>query len=268
MFTTKMSILYFYRRIFPQRWFKYTLIAAGTIVSGSAIAQLPCDILQCRPIRSQWDPNVKGKCSDFGSIILGFGVLNIITDVMLLILPLPVLWRLKISASRKRLLISVFLLGGLACVVSLVRAFYVEQYNGSDPAWDDVNTAIISTVELGIGVLSASMPCYLPLYNYCFKKKPAGGTPTKGRSKSYKQTSADHGAIKMAGLSKSWHRDRELLESEDGERLDFGFGPTTRFGTVAHAQGDEDRGDQRVGGGNDIWVTREFITTSVDPTLA
>ena len=113
MFAIKMSILHFYRRMFPQQWFKYALLGTGATVAGSSIAQLPCDILQCVPVRSQWDPNVKGKCNNFGAIILGFGILNIITDVMTLVLPIPVIWRLKLSPARKRLVMSTFMLGGL-----------------------------------------------------------------------------------------------------------------------------------------------------------
>ena len=112
MLAIKFSIIYFYRRIFPQRWFKHALIATGAIVAGTAISQIPISIVPCTPINSQWDPNVKGKCINLGAAILGLAISNIVTDFMLLTLPMPLLWRLNVSASQRRLLISLFLLGG------------------------------------------------------------------------------------------------------------------------------------------------------------
>lgn len=108
----KLSILYFYARIFPQRWFKYALVGAGAFTCGIAISQLPVDVVQCVPIQSQWDPNVEGKCINFGAGTLAIGIANIFTDIVLFILPMPILWRLQVSASKKRMLTLVFLLGG------------------------------------------------------------------------------------------------------------------------------------------------------------
>ncbi len=109
----KLSILYFYRRIFPQRWFKQVLLATGGLITGSTVASMVCDVLQCVPINSQWDPTVKGHCINFASVILASGIVTVVTDFILLCLPMPLIWRLKISAPRKRLVMSSFLLGGL-----------------------------------------------------------------------------------------------------------------------------------------------------------
>lgn len=112
MLSIKFSIIYFYHRIFPQRWFKHALIATGAMVAGTAISQVPISIVPCTPINSQWDSNVEGKCINLGAAILGLAISNIVTDVILLTLPMPLLLRLHVSASQKRLLISIFLLGG------------------------------------------------------------------------------------------------------------------------------------------------------------
>lgn len=108
----KFSILYFYARLFPQRWFKLALIGTGAFTGALSIAQIPVDVVQCVPIQSQWDPEVKGKCVHFGTFILAAGIANIATDVILLILPMPILWQLQVSASRKRILLLVFVIAG------------------------------------------------------------------------------------------------------------------------------------------------------------
>ena len=107
-----MSILYFYNRVFPQKWFKYSLIALGLFISGHMIAFNFVAIFQCRPIRSQWNPSIPSHCLNYEAAILIGGIVNILTDFVMLIIPMPLLWGLKLSKSRKLMLTSVFLLGG------------------------------------------------------------------------------------------------------------------------------------------------------------
>lgn len=111
--TTKISILFFYRRLFPQTWFKNCLFATGTVLVMSLLGQVPTDIFQCVPIRSGWSPNVKGTCIDFGAATLATGIINVVTDLILITLPIPVIWNLKTSAQNRWLLILTFMAGGL-----------------------------------------------------------------------------------------------------------------------------------------------------------
>ena len=60
-----------------------------------------------------WDPTVKGRCIDIHKFFIGIAVPNVITDIALLTMPLPYMWRLQISIYKKLAVISVFILGGL-----------------------------------------------------------------------------------------------------------------------------------------------------------
>ena len=111
--TVKLSFLYFYRRLFPQSSFKVALLAIGAFIISSSVAFLFLDILQCVPPASQWEPAVKGKCVNFTAVVLAAGVINVVTDFAILLLPMPVLWNLKVSGARKRMIICTFMLGGL-----------------------------------------------------------------------------------------------------------------------------------------------------------
>ena len=42
-----------------------------------------------------------------------FAIFNVITDIVILILPLPILWRLQLSQGRKFQLMGIFLTGSL-----------------------------------------------------------------------------------------------------------------------------------------------------------
>ena len=109
----KLSILFLYGRIFVQPWFKKALIALGAFVIAYSIAQIFGDIFQCVPIKSLWDPSVSGYCINYPDLIIIMGVINIVTEIIMLVLPLPLLWRLQLSRSRKSLLTVLFTMGGL-----------------------------------------------------------------------------------------------------------------------------------------------------------
>ena len=113
IFTVKISFLYFYRRLFPHRSFKIALLANGAFITTSTIAFLFLDILQCVPPAAQWNSSIEGKCINFTAVVLAAGVINVVTDFVILILPVPVLWNLKVSTGRKIMIMGTFMLGGL-----------------------------------------------------------------------------------------------------------------------------------------------------------
>lgn len=60
-----------------------------------------------------WDPSVKGRCINIHEYFIGIAVPNIITDIALLVMPLPYMWRLQVPLPKKIALMFVFVLGGL-----------------------------------------------------------------------------------------------------------------------------------------------------------
>ena len=109
----KSSILLLYRRLFPGRHFQIVLWCVGGFVLSYSFAQSVVEVFECSPVNSLWNPQVKGKCINLSAELVASSVLNVVTDVFILVLPLPILWRLQISLERKLELIGIFSLGGL-----------------------------------------------------------------------------------------------------------------------------------------------------------
>ena len=57
--------------------------------------------LLCRPFASNWNPAIKGHCADRSAAYLAQGVINLALDFFIIILPLPVLWRLQMPMHKK-----------------------------------------------------------------------------------------------------------------------------------------------------------------------
>ena len=109
----KISILFLYRRIFPSKTFKQLLILTGAFLVAYSITLTLGIIFQCVPLKSIWIIEMQGTCIQIGTFSVTMSVINVITDVILLILPMPMLWNLKISTTRRWQLMLTFALGGL-----------------------------------------------------------------------------------------------------------------------------------------------------------
>ena len=70
-------------------------------------------IFQCRPMRAAWDVAIEAQCIKINLAWMIMAGLNVITDFILLIAPLPTLWKLQIPGEQKLQLMSVFCIGSL-----------------------------------------------------------------------------------------------------------------------------------------------------------
>ena len=68
-------------------------------------------IFQCSPVQKQWDFAVPGHCYSLYGTFIGVTVPNVFIDLLLLILPVPMLWKLQIKTTKKLALTANFLLG-------------------------------------------------------------------------------------------------------------------------------------------------------------
>ncbi|OTB06303.1 hypothetical protein M426DRAFT_319043 [Hypoxylon sp. CI-4A] len=188
--TIKWSILAFYRRIFPQPWFRWALYGVAAFMGAWMFTTVFAIIFQCIPIEFNWDTTIDGAhCINIGQMALATSILNVLTDVAILILPLPLVWKLNVSRQRRWGLIFLFALGGGACVVGITRAGYIGKLNATvDPTWDNVPAAYLSAVEVLAGFLVSCIPSYPVLFrrgtgtNAASKQSGPSGGKTPGGS--------------------------------------------------------------------------------------
>ncbi|KAL8957176.1 MAG: hypothetical protein Q9193_005487, partial [Seirophora villosa] len=68
-----------------------------------------------------WDHNVPGRCIDELTFARYTSIPNVVTGFAMLILPLPMVWRLKISVQQKIALTATFLHGIIGFAASVAR---------------------------------------------------------------------------------------------------------------------------------------------------
>lgn len=109
----KMSFLFQYRRIFPSPFMQIASLNALIFVAMFLLVQLFTAIFTCVPIAAMWDSSVKARCINRLAVWYTNAAINIVTDLVVFTLPLPVLGSLKLPTKQKAVLLGVFCLGFL-----------------------------------------------------------------------------------------------------------------------------------------------------------
>lgn len=114
MALAKFSLLLFYRKLSLERWYKYAVYAAMAFIISYSIALAFALIFACTPLEKNWDITITtGTCINKGQLYLSTAGLNAGTDVILLILPIPMIIKLHVPVVQKVGLILMFGIGSL-----------------------------------------------------------------------------------------------------------------------------------------------------------
>ncbi|PLB44745.1 hypothetical protein P170DRAFT_479293 [Aspergillus steynii IBT 23096] len=215
----KISILLFYIRIFntfKSRMFAY---AVGLIVMGHGIGVFFAAIFQCSPVAYTWDKTIQGgTCFDQQAFYRYVSPPNILTDVVILVMPMPFVWRLHTRMGQKLALTAVFLLGGLGTVASILRMTIFFQENAmTDPTWASVNLGIWTVLEGGIIIIAACLPSIWPLIVRILPRQLMSKHSSKPKNQQrHRYTTSQHktkGVVGFARLGDSAETDKWPLDT-------------------------------------------------------
>jgi hypothetical protein len=110
----KSSILLFYLRLSPHRYFRvitYGLLVIIVIYSLIVSFQF---LFACTPMAKFWDMTItKATCIDYRKIWLFNALMNSLTDICMLILPIPMLWPVRIPLRQKMGVTAMLMVGVL-----------------------------------------------------------------------------------------------------------------------------------------------------------
>jgi hypothetical protein len=110
---TKYSILLFYSRIFTERPFRIALRIAFTLVTLWLIAIEISVLAECVPVSGLWDLSQPARCINVQHFFVGAGIPNVLLNVIIVCLPIPMIWTLEIEKKHRWALSGVFSLGAL-----------------------------------------------------------------------------------------------------------------------------------------------------------
>lgn len=177
---TKTSICLFYLTLAKnQPIFKWMTIATLVVVNVAGTALTFLNIFQCRPITGLFHQPVPSslKCIDIIALYLSSAPINIITDLALLVLPMPILTAMRLPRNEKLILIVTFSFGAFVAAVDVVRIAYLQSAslsrlqsgsgstlsNPGDFSWIASLSFMWSAIEVDVGIICACVPGIKPL---------------------------------------------------------------------------------------------------------
>lgn len=111
MTAIRISILLFYLQINPERRFRLVVYAAMAFCGASSFTAMMVFVFQCNPPSFFWTRTGDGKCLNAYVVFLVNAIVNLATDVWVLTIPIPMVWRLRIATQQKVALSAVFAVG-------------------------------------------------------------------------------------------------------------------------------------------------------------
>lgn len=123
----------------------------------------PRDFHQDRSFKHEYDQAQGQSC--FAS--LTSVVTTIVTDFMIALLPIPLVWQLQLNLRSKISLMFVLTLGIFAAIAAIVKGEIQKTVlQDPDPFVHDRFT-LWRFIELDSGLIAASLPACKPLFNWC-----------------------------------------------------------------------------------------------------
>ncbi|PVI01731.1 hypothetical protein DM02DRAFT_613440 [Periconia macrospinosa] len=191
----KLSILLLFSRLFavsPRT--KIVIISAmvfTTLYSVSILSVSVASFVECGSFADMQKP----LCVAMGrSISVVQSVINVLTDFLVLLIPLPMTLALNLPLKRKIAVSSVFLTGLLACAASIGRLVSALKTLGAiDIMWIQAQNDVFTVLEMNAVVIAS---CLLTLPTF-FRRCKQWTTDIYSNMKSSQQTSSDKSMSKL-----------------------------------------------------------------------
>ena len=260
----KIALLISYLRLIRGTDHKVYRIVIWVSIVAVFLAHLGCTftlIFACSPVRhlfknkkitkdhklttlsqvsKSWNPLEDGTCLPPGPSFTAYAILTIISDVVVALLPLPVLWKLEIRLGKKLGLIGIFTLGLFTTICSIMRYMQIGRVTG-----DGNSTMLVlwGTIEFNVGVsinLHAvrsgakyeikNMVSSLPFLAPIFIRKAKAYRSKQSHSDEYNTPS---GRSRSHGLRSEHYRLRDISHGKDAAVF------TSRTTTKSHSGSEE-----------------------------
>lgn len=136
------------------------------------------------PVHAYWDlePQYPHTCLNKGAIVFSASTINIFTDVLTTLLPMPLIWKLQMPARQRLAVMAIFGLGIIVDVAGAIRTYYVweSMIASYDETWKGWPVLLAATVEINLGLVR-NLPCTITtkLRFIALRLRPCPPTPSQ-----------------------------------------------------------------------------------------
>ncbi|KAF9697828.1 hypothetical protein EKO04_004378 [Ascochyta lentis] len=161
---SKLSVLLMYTTLIPNRSLTIWARVFGLFIIMWNVSDIVGGFLICQPMAKNWDFTLPGTCGSQPNYYFSMGIINIITDIFLIGLPMPYLYRLRLEWRKKILAMALLSIGVVTWVITIYRQTLLPNLNFADMTYDGVLATVLSGLEPAVAIVLPCIPLLRPLY--------------------------------------------------------------------------------------------------------
>ncbi|CEJ90320.1 hypothetical protein VHEMI06111 [[Torrubiella] hemipterigena] len=189
------------------------------IVFGYYTAATFVSVFACTPIYKSWAPKTEGYCINNGAFLYSTAAANILTSLLLIGIPLPLLLRTRFRKREITQLVGLILLGLVDTACSIVRLSFIATSatkSHTDTTWTLIPSTTAASIEMNVAIIAASLvvmrPCFSWIHSF-WEDQTIIEPGDEGYSRFHGSVSAK--SVVVASAASSYPQDMEL-QSSDG----------------------------------------------------
>ena len=131
------------------------------------LSNIILQIFSCTPVQKYYEPKLPGHCVSLTPPDIAWGAMSMASDFAIALLPIPIIWKLKMSNRDKTLISLVFLSGLIAFVMALIRWILgIVDLTAEDRTWGAGLTFLFSIIEVNTGIICGCTATLKPLFKF------------------------------------------------------------------------------------------------------
>ncbi|GAB1738719.1 hypothetical protein NU219Hw_g3514t1 [Hortaea werneckii] len=229
----KTAIILMNKRIFIQKWFQHLCWCALVVNGCWGLGNILGTIFQCLPIPSMWGQVPAERCFNMTGLWISIVTWDVSTDVFVLGMAIPMVWRLNLKLRDKIMLTGVFMLGALVIIFSILSCSAIadglERKDSEDNKVTFALANLFQVLESNFGIIGACLPILrVPLKQHLPRlfgsTSPRYGDPSAPPDYYYDDSFRDRYVLQKFSHNTSFSssdRSRRNHENKDGGKTSW-----------------------------------------------
>ncbi|KAI1143932.1 hypothetical protein F5Y05DRAFT_418117 [Hypoxylon sp. FL0543] len=138
---------------------------------GYLFCNMLTEFLGCNPIAKKWQPGLEGECINSVAAATFYGACNMVSDLVIAILPLTMIWKLQVATRGQKIGLSLVLSCGFIAWAVAVARWGIATFNlvgtADRPWWAGVSFTL-SILEIHTGLICACVATLGPLWKMAY----------------------------------------------------------------------------------------------------
>ncbi|KAI4608551.1 hypothetical protein J4E83_008987 [Alternaria metachromatica] len=142
---------------------RWARILGATVIAWS-VADVIAAFALCRPLAKNWNFALPGTCGGQPTFYFAMGVINLITDAVMILLPMPYLYKLRMAWRKKLAAMALLSIGVGTWAIIIYRQTLLPGLDFFDMTYTGVLATILSGLEPAVAIVPACIPLMRPLF--------------------------------------------------------------------------------------------------------